>query len=150
MALQITPNTRPTANLKITANQRARMSSVVSIDWDHVTGKPDFDDLYVAIADTLQVVTASSDSIAVGTTLLAIERAAPAATALALPAGSDGQRLAVVDWSTSVTDHAITLTPHGTETIMRAASWAVYSNAAQLGSLTLRFNAILNGWYIAP
>ncbi len=41
MALQITQNKRPTANLKLTANQRARMSSVLSIDWGNVTGKPD-------------------------------------------------------------------------------------------------------------
>jgi hypothetical protein len=40
MPLQITPNSRSTANLSITANQRARMSSVLSIDWDHVTDKP--------------------------------------------------------------------------------------------------------------
>lgn len=40
MALQITPNARTAGNLNITANQRARMSSVLSIDWDNVTGKP--------------------------------------------------------------------------------------------------------------
>jgi hypothetical protein len=40
MALQITPNQRTAGNLNITANQRARMSSVLAIDWDNVTGKP--------------------------------------------------------------------------------------------------------------
>lgn len=38
--LQITPNNRSTGNLNITANGRARMSSVVSMDWGSVTGKP--------------------------------------------------------------------------------------------------------------
>lgn len=38
--LQIAPNNRSTGNLNITANGRARMSSVLSIDWDNVTGKP--------------------------------------------------------------------------------------------------------------
>lgn len=38
--LQITPNTRSTGNLNITANGRARMSSVVTVDWGNVTGKP--------------------------------------------------------------------------------------------------------------
>lgn len=40
MPLQITPNAHPTANLRISANQRARMSSVLAIDWDHVTDVP--------------------------------------------------------------------------------------------------------------
>ena len=38
--LQITPNNRATGNLNITANGRARMSSVVSLDWDNITDKP--------------------------------------------------------------------------------------------------------------
>lgn len=42
MALQLTPNPRAAGRLSISANQRARMSSVVSMDWDSITGKPDF------------------------------------------------------------------------------------------------------------
>jgi hypothetical protein len=40
MALQFTPNPRATGNLALSANTRARMSSVVSVDWGSVTGKP--------------------------------------------------------------------------------------------------------------
>lgn len=40
MPLQITPNPRPSGNLNITANTRARMSSIVTIAWDSITGKP--------------------------------------------------------------------------------------------------------------
>lgn len=40
MALQFTPNPRSTGNLSLTANPRARISSVVSLDWDNITGKP--------------------------------------------------------------------------------------------------------------
>lgn len=38
MALQFTPNPRATGNLSLAANQRARMNSIVSMDWDHITG----------------------------------------------------------------------------------------------------------------
>lgn len=108
---------------------------------------------FVLINDVKQVVTASSGTIADDTTLLSVERAAPSTTALALPSVLDvidGHRISIIDWSTSVTDHAITLTADGSETIMKAATWPIYSNAAQLGSLSIRANQALNGWYIAP
>lgn len=86
------------------------------------------------------------------TTLFAIQRAAPAATVLTLPsvAVRNGDPLHIVDWSTAVVNHEITLDPSGAETIMRAATWPVYSNAAQLGSVTLYPSIDLNGWVIAP
>ena len=40
MALQITPNPRATGTLSITANAKARMSSIISVTWANVTGKP--------------------------------------------------------------------------------------------------------------
>lgn len=40
MALQFTPNPRATGNLSLVANPRARISSVVSLDWDFITNKP--------------------------------------------------------------------------------------------------------------
>lgn len=49
MPLQITMNPRPAGNLSIAANQRARFSSVVSLPWDSVTGKPDFASIYQKI-----------------------------------------------------------------------------------------------------
>lgn len=99
------------------------------------------------------VETGASVTVTAGTAALAIERTAPTLTAIALPSvtAQDGVPLRIVDWSTSVvTDHEIEITPDGAETIMRAATWSIFSNAAQLASLTLYPSTTLNGWYIAP
>jgi len=99
-----------------------------------------------------EIITGATGTVTAGVSSAAVQRAAPSATNIQLPsvADQDGQPLHIFDWSTSVTDHEITLTPSGTETIMLAASWAVYSNAAQLGSITLYPSTNLQGWYIAP
>lgn len=98
-----------------------------------------------------QIITAS-DTVQIGSGLVAVNRTAPTATAIALPSIYEwgSAELPIIDWSTSVTEHTITLTPDGSETIMRAASWDLVSNAAQLSSITLRRSIELNGWYIAP
>jgi flavin-binding protein dodecin len=95
-------------------------------------------------------VTGSSATVAAGTAAVAIQRAAPSTTALALPPvlSQNGVPLHIVDWSTSVTDHTITLTPDGSEKIMQAATWPIYSNTTQLGSLTLYPSTVLGGWYL--
>lgn len=86
------------------------------------------------------------------TSLLAIQRAAPAVTTLILPtiASRASKPLQIVDWSTAVTNHAITLTPAGGASIMRLASWNLLSTADQLAGITLYPSADLNGWVIAP
>lgn len=115
-----------------------------------------FDDYDVGLTNSIPkepiVVTTSSDVIAAGTAAVSVQRAAPATTGLTLPsvADQDGTPLRIVDWSTSVTAHTITLTPDGSETIMKAATWPIFSNAVSLGSLTLYPSTVLNGWYIAP
>ncbi len=115
-----------------------------------------FDDYDAGLTNSVPkeptVVTTGSSAVAAGTAAIAIERAAPATTALALPkvADQDGLPLRIIDWSTSVTDHAITMTPDGTEKIMRAATFTINSNAAQLTSITLYPSTVLNGWYTAP
>lgn len=115
-----------------------------------------FDDYDEALTNSVPkeptVVTTSSAVVVAGTAAVAVQRAAPSATGLTLPpvATQDGLPLSIIDWSTSVVDHTITLTPNGSETIMRAATWPIYSNAASLGSLTLYPSTTLNGWYIAP
>ncbi len=98
------------------------------------------------------VVTGASATIAAGTQAVAISRAAPATTALALPtvASQAGVPLRIIDWSTAVTGHAITITPNGSETIEHNATLVLNSNAAQLSSVTLRPSNTLSGWYIAP
>ena len=91
-------------------------------------------------------------AVAADDATLAITGSALAATAVTLPtvASRDGLPLHIVDWSSSITDHAITITPNGAETIMRAATWVIYSNASQNASVTLYPSTTLSGWYIAP
>lgn len=101
---------------------------------------------------SFQSVATASGAVAAATTLLAIQRAAPGATALSLPtvATRAGRPLQIADWSTSVTSHGITLTPNGTELIMRRNSWQMLSTADQLAGLTLYPSSDLNGWIISP
>lgn len=112
------------------------------------------DDIYVPVTlfSGPLVITGSSAAVVAGTRAIAIQRTAPSATAISLPAvlDQDGMPLSIIDWSSSVTDHTITLTPDGSETIMLAATWPMYSNAASLASLTLYPSTTLGGWYIAP
>jgi hypothetical protein len=101
-----------------------------------------------------QSVTGATGVINAGVTVLAVQRAAPAATSLALPNLQSqwltGRDLNIVDWSTAVTNHIITLTtPDGT-TIMRNSTFELVSNAAQLTGLRLKPVPDLNGWIIAP
>lgn len=114
-----------------------------------------FNDYDVALTNSIpkepHVVTVDG-SVAAGTAAVAIQKTAPTTTALSLPsvASQDGLPLSIVDWSTSVANHVLTLTPNGTETIMKLASWKLYSTADQLASITLYPSTTLNGWYIAP
>lgn len=115
-----------------------------------------FDEYDAALTNSIPkepiVVTTSSDVVVAGTSAVAIQRASPSTTGLTLPsvADQDGVPLSIVDWSTAITDHTITLTPDGAETIMKAATWPIFSTASSLGSLTLYPSTVLNGWYIAP
>lgn len=94
----------------------------------------------------------ASNVIGDTTSLLAIQRAAPAATTLILPtiASRLGKALQIVDWSSAVADHLVTLTPAGGASIMRLTSWQLLSTADQLTGITLYPSADLNGWVIAP
>lgn len=96
----------------------------------------------------------ASNIIAPATSLLAVQRAAPAATALTLPALATyfltGKKLQIVDFSTAVVAHTITLaTPDGA-TIMQNVGWQLYSTADQLAGITLTPSPDLNAWVIAP
>lgn len=101
-------------------------------------------------SEVYQAVLIASDVVNGGTTLLAIRRSAPAATALVLPAIADrvGGLLRVVDWSTSITEHAITFTTPDGASIMRQTSLVVYSTPDQRASLTLYPSPDLNGWIL--
>lgn len=110
--------------------------------------------LLVPPASVFQSVNGGSATIGGQTTLCAVQRVAPVATALILPtlASRSGKPLQLVDWSSSVTvDHLITITPAEVGvTIMRRALWSLYSTADQLGGITLFPSSDLNGWVIAP
>jgi hypothetical protein len=99
-----------------------------------------------------QEVSAGAGAVNAATSLLAIERAAPAATALTLPAVAlrNAKPLQIVDWSTAVVAHAITLTPAAGETIMRLGSSELFSTPDQLAGITLYPSIDLSGWVIAP
>lgn len=99
-----------------------------------------------------QSAAASSQVVAILTSLVAVQRVAPDVTALRLPAvaSRQGKPLQITDWSTGVVSHVITLTPASAETIQRRTSWALLSTADQLAGITLYPSTDLNGWVIAP
>jgi hypothetical protein len=106
---------------------------------------------------TFQSVNAANASITAGVTLAAVQRAAPAATALILPTlaaqFASGKKLQIVDFSTTVVNHVITLTvPElvAPPTIMGQASQQLLSTAAQLAGIMLQPSPDLNAWVIAP
>lgn len=101
-----------------------------------------------------QSIGASGMSVNAGTSLCAIRRAAPNATALLLPplAGqfASGRKLQIVDFSTNVTNHAITLTTSDGATVMQQASFTLLSTGAQLAGVMLTPSPDLNAWVITP
>lgn len=99
-----------------------------------------------------QSAAGASNIIGGTTSLLAIQRAGPAATLLTAPAVATrgGKPLQIADWSTGVANHAITINTTAGDTIMKAATWELLSTADQLAGITLYPSLDLNGWVIAP
>jgi hypothetical protein len=100
-----------------------------------------------------QSAKSASNLVNAGTTLLAIQRAGPSATTLILPPLNQriaGQLLKVVDWSTAVVNHAVTITTTDGSSIMQETSWGLLSTAVQLAGIGLYPSPDLNGWVIAP
>lgn len=94
------------------------------------------------------------NNVLVGTSLLAIERVAPAATSIILPS-LGAQRLQtgalkIADYSTGVVNHTITVSTADGSTIMQRASLLLYSTADQLAGVELEPCPELNSWIIAP
>lgn len=109
--------------------------------------------LFIAVSFLPNFQSVVTGAAAVGslTSMLAIQRVNPAATALALPSVLTRTRpLQLVDWSTAVVDHQITLTAFAGETVMLLPSFVLLSNAVQLAGVTLYPASQLNGWAIAP
>lgn len=103
---------------------------------------------------SFQSAPAASNVIATGVSLVAVQRAAPAATALVLPSllgqWQTGRPLRIVDWSTSVANHALAILPSDSSTIMKQPLWELLSTPDQLAGITLYPSPDLNGWIIAP
>lgn len=109
--------------------------------------------LFVATATgSFQSVTGAAASILPATTLLAIERNGPTATALALPSVTTRENtpLQFVDWSELFGDHTITFAADGAETVMKRPTFQAVSTPDQLQGLTLYPSIDLNGWVVAP
>ena len=99
-----------------------------------------------------QSVTKASDAVAALTSMVAVQRTSPGATTLRLPTviSRAGKALQIVDWSSGVANHTLTLEPAGSNTIMRLPSWSLLSTPDQLAGITLYPSPDLNGWVIAP
>lgn len=103
-----------------------------------------------------QSLIAANNVVNSGTSLAAVQRVAPAATAVALPTVADQaatlKDLSIVDYSTGLVGvHTITLTPSGVgATIMQQATWKLLSTPDSLAGVRLRPSTDLNAWIIAP
>jgi hypothetical protein len=104
-----------------------------------------------ASAQVFQSTSLAADTVDLGVTLFAVERINPVTTAITLPplASRGGAPLHVVDWSSNVANHQITLTTPDNVSIMRRLSWSLRSTADQLTSVSLYPSVNLNGWVIA-
>ncbi len=114
-----------------------------------------WDALFNAVSSanySFQSATGANTVILSGTSLLAIQRAAPTVTGLTLPsiAAQGTKKLQIVDWSTALAGNDITLTPNGTDTIMQKNSWQMFSTADQAAGIMLQPSPDLGGWVIAP
>ncbi len=90
--------------------------------------------------DSVQQVTGPTGVIAEQTTTAAVKRVAPVNTGLTLPDASkrNGRALRVNDYSTSVTNHTIALTPfQASQKINRQSTLEIRSNASNLAGVTL-------------
>lgn len=103
---------------------------------------------------SFQSATAVTNLVTAGTSLLAVQRVAPATTSLMLPnlaaQWNTGRKLQIIDFSTGVVAHAIALTTPDGSTIMQRAAWQLLSTADQLAGITLQPSPELNSWVIAP
>lgn len=102
-------------------------------------------------AATFQSVSVAAANVNAGTTLLAVRRDNPGVTLLSLPSVNvRTQDLKAADWSTNVAMHEIRFTPFGGETIMRRATFSMFSTPDQLAGVTLTPSIDLQGWVITP
>lgn len=102
-----------------------------------------------------QSAASATNAIGVGTTVLAVQRSNPVATALVLPnLGAQwltGRKLQIVDFPVSLlTLHIISITTPDGATIMGRPSWGLLSTPDQLAGIMLQPAPELNAWITAP
>lgn len=85
-----------------------------------------------------------------GSSTVAIDRNDPATTTITLPsiAAQGLTPITIVDWSSDLDDHVITINPSGSDSIMRLAAWQVRSTSYSRGVVTLYPSTNLGGWYL--
>jgi hypothetical protein len=104
-----------------------------------------------------QSINGTGQAVVAGTSLAAVQRAAPSTTAVTLPTLANqfasGKKLQIVDFSTAVTNHVITLSvPEivSPPTVMGQATLQMLSTAVQLAGVMLQPSPDLNAWVVAP
>jgi hypothetical protein len=101
-----------------------------------------------------QSLAAANNIINPGVSLAAIQRAAPAATAVQLPTIAaqfiSQKDIVLADFSTTVTNHTITLSTPDGSTIMQKATWQLISTPDYLQRARLRPSPDLNSWVLIP
>lgn len=157
--LWVNPTTAPTDPatvwLKTSSTDWAAEGSVFLYDALTASFQPATPALWRELASVLtgyvfQSVTGAAAAINLSTTLLAVQRDNPGVTTLALPSVvGRSSALQIVDFSTNVAAHQVIMNPNGVETIMRLASFSMYSTAVQLAGVTLYPAPELNAWVIA-
>jgi len=96
-------------------------------------------------------ITGATHTLSVLDTFLTIKRTGPTLTTITLPPVADRAALpfAFADWSSNVvSDHEIRFVPDGTETIMKAATYSVWSNASGLARGWVYPAEDLSGWVV--
>lgn len=105
-------------------------------------------------ASIFQSLPLANNAINPGVTLAAVQRNAPVNTAVMLPSIAAQYVLQkdidLIDYSTNVVNHTITVTTPDGSAIMQKAQWLLLSTADQLAGIKLRPSPDLNAWIIAP
>lgn len=105
-------------------------------------------------ASVFQSLPDANNAINPGVTLAAVQRVAPANTAVVLPTIAaqyvTQKDIDLIDYSTGVANHQITISTTDGATIMQRATWDLFSTADQLAGIKLRPSPDLNAWIIAP
>lgn len=96
----------------------------------------------------------ANNTINAGVSLAAVQRAAPANTAILLPTIAaqylTQKDIVLIDYSTAVANHSIVLSTSDGSTIMQKATWGLQSTADYLARVRLRPSPDLNSWVLIP